>query len=327
MQRQGIMVSDLTVSKAVTAVAREHQFHPVREYLDGLVWDGTKRLDGWLSLYCGAEPSDYAEAVGVKWMISAIARVRIPGVKVDHALILESVQGEGKSTAFSILGEPWFTDDVAQLGTKDAALGTSGVWIVELAELDAMNRAEVSKIKSFISRQVDRVRPVYGRHFAKIPRQCVFCGTSNLNKYLKDDTGGRRFWPVKCGRLLLEALRRDRDQLWAEARVRYEQEERWWLDQPQLIQAAKDEQEERYERDPWEGLIDVFLHGDPELVTTTRILSEVINKERGHWTRTDEIRVGIILNRLGWESGPRKRDGGTRQRTYCRKVEMARAAQ
>src|SRR5262249_2451934 len=154
------------------------------------------RLDDWLTLYCGAEPDDYMHAVGRCWMISGVARAYEPGCQADAVLIFEGEQGAGKSSALAILGGPFYSDDIAELGTRDAAMCTHGIWIVELAELDAMGRAEISRIKAFLSRRTDRFRPPYGHHVIEAPRQCIFAGTVNLNTYLKDETGGRRFWPV-----------------------------------------------------------------------------------------------------------------------------------
>jgi predicted P-loop ATPase len=222
----------------------------------------------------------------------------------------------GKSGALSILGGPFFSDDIGDLGTKDAALGVAGAWIIELAELDAMSRAEVSRVKAFISRRTDRFRPPYGRAIIEAPRSSIFCGSVNPGtKYLKDETGGRRFWPVLCGDTLnLDALRRDRDQLWAEAVHRYRKGDRWWLTEAELVEEVQQEQEERYLSDPWEPLLQGWLPSQTE-VTTAEVLSLCIKKEAGNWTRSDETRVGIILHRLGWESH-REQTGGTRRRVY-----------
>jgi len=319
MERHGICISDSRISKAVLTVAHENDFHPVHEYLGKLVWDKVDRVSDWLTPYCGVDPSDYTRAVGVCWLISAVARIFEPGCKADHALVLEGPQGLGKSTVFQILGGEFYSDDIADLGTKDAALGTTGAWIIELAELAAMGRTEIEKIKSFISRTTDRFRPPYGRHLIEVSRACVFAGSVNLNRYLKDETGGRRFWPVVCGNVLnLAALRRDRDQLWAEAVVRYNQKQRWWLDQMSLIQAASLEQEDRYQSDPWESLIERWLLGHDEC-TTADVLIQAVQKVSGQWTRADEIRVGLILGRLGWAVAGRA--VGTRKRIYREKTQ------
>jgi predicted P-loop ATPase len=132
-------------------------------------------------------------------MISTVARIFEPGVKADCCLILEGEQGSGKSSALRTLAAPWFTDEIAELGSKDAALQSHGVWIIELAELDSMSRADVGRIKAFMSRSVDRFRPPYGKRLIESPRQCVFAGSVNHSDYLRDETGARRFWPVECG--------------------------------------------------------------------------------------------------------------------------------
>jgi predicted P-loop ATPase len=315
MQHRGIQVKDVEVAKAVETVARDRSYHPVREYLEQLKWDGTGRLDQWLILYLGASQSELIQAIGSKWIISGVARIYKPGCKADHCLIIEGPQGSLKSSAVRELAPEWFTDDMPELGTKDAALATIGAWIMELAELDAMTRADVSRIKAFISRSTDRFRPPYGRRMIESPRQCIFAGTVNSSQYLRDETGGRRFWPVTCGRINLDALRRDRDQLWAEAVTRYKRGESWWLEEPALIEAAAEEQETRYSADPWEEPIAAFLSNRTIPVTTADVLRLAIEKPRGQWTRADETRVGAILLRLGCTRGPRE-PTGSRRRTY-----------
>ena len=134
-----------------------------------------------------------------------------------------------------------------------------GVWIIEIAELDAIGKAEVSRIKAFLTRTTDRFRPPYGRYTIEVPRQCVFAGTVNPDTYLRDETGNRRFWPVRCGTIDIEALARDRDQLWAEAVARFRAGAIWWLDTPELIAAATAEQDKRYQADAWDDLIEHWL--------------------------------------------------------------------
>jgi predicted P-loop ATPase len=320
-QHQEMPISNADCNKAIEIVSRDQRYHPVKDYLNSLTWDGQPRLDGWLSRYLGAEPTRLNEAVGSSWMTSAVARAEQPGAQVDHTLILEAPQGRGKSTAISVIGDPFYTDDIAELGTKDASLSTAGVWIVELSELDAMSRAEVSKVKAFLSRRVDRFRPPYGRRLVTVKRQCVFAGTVNQAEYLKDDTGGRRFWPVQCGTFDVEALRRDKDQLWAEALVRYRSGKPWWLDTAELISAAGEEQDARYMADPWEPKIAEWLiEIDRDEVTTADVLEEAIQKRTSDWTRADEIRVGVILRQVGWQPGRRARKPDGRRRPYRRPI-------
>jgi predicted P-loop ATPase len=153
-------------------------------------------------------------------MISAVARIFQPGCKADCCLIFEGKQGRGKSTVVKILSDPWFTDEISELGGREAAIQTAGVWIVELAELASMNRAHVNNIKAFMSRSADRFRRPWGRHAEEFPRQCVFAGTTNKDAYFSDETGNRRFWPVACGPLNLDGIRADRDQLCTTRRSR-----------------------------------------------------------------------------------------------------------
>ena len=264
-------------------------------------------VDDWLLVYLGADGSDYIRAAGAKWLIGAVARVYCPGCKMDTCLVLEGPQGLMKSTTLKILAEPWFTDEVADLGSKDSSMQVHGVLIVEIAELDAMSKSEVSKIKAFMSRSVDRYRPPYGKHLIESPRESVFAGTVNPGvKYLKDETGGRRFWPVKCGRIDIERLKRDKDQLWAEAVVRYKTGATWWMDSEALNQAAEREQADRYDADPWHGAIKDFVEFK-ESTSIAEILDS-IGKSRKDWTPLDKIRVSRCLRVLEWiekQVGPR----------------------
>src|SRR3954470_4414477 len=162
LQHQGIRVGVQIAQQAVEAVAHDHSFHPVEDYLGGLQWDGTPRVDDWMARYLGADQSPYVSAVGRAVLIAAAARIRVPGCKVDTVPIIEGRQGIGKSSGARTLFEPWFTDEIAELGSKDAAMQTRGAWLIEIAELDSMSRAEVSRVKAFVSRSTDRFRPPYG---------------------------------------------------------------------------------------------------------------------------------------------------------------------
>jgi hypothetical protein len=203
LERRGLMVKPDLVRRVVEGVARRNPYHPVRDYLEALpAWDRRPRIGSWLIDYCGvqssdANPNEYAMAVGEKFLISAIARIMVPGCKVDYVLVLEGAQGIGKSTVARILGGEWFTDQLSEMGSKDAAMQVCGVWIVELSELGTLGRSETAREKAFISQQIERFRLPYGHRLIHAPRQCVFIGTTNLDTWLKDETGGRRFWPVQ----------------------------------------------------------------------------------------------------------------------------------
>jgi len=226
------------------------------------------------------EDNAYARAVGARWLISAVARIYQPGAKADCCLILEGPQGIRKSTALRTLAGEYFTDELADLNSKDAALQTRGVWIIELSELDTLARSEIAVIKAFMSRTSDRFRPPYGKRLIESPRQCVFAGTVNHHDYLKDDSGGRRFWPVQCGRIDVGQLERDRDQLWAEARAKYIGGALWWLETAELVEAAEQEQTERYEEDPWTEVIAEWAEVR-ETVALSEILENCLAKPRG----------------------------------------------
>ena len=300
LQHEGVYVSVETAGQAVQTVAQDRRFHPVREYLDGLKWDGLIRLDGWLWLYLGVEKTEYSNTVGARFLISAVARIYQPGAKVDCCLILEGAQGIKKSTALKTLGGEWFTDEIADLGSKDASMQTRGAWIIELAELDSMSRSDVGKIKAFMSRGTDRFRLPYGKRLIESPRQCVFAGSVNHTSYLRDETGGRRFWPVACTKIDIDELQRDRDQLWAEAVHQYRDGVPWWLDTADLNKAAAIEQSDRYEGDPWDGLISNWVT-DRETVSVEDLLTLCIEKAKATWTQTDKNRIARSLRAMNWQ--------------------------
>lgn len=318
LHHRGIAASIEVVGKAVQAVAEERKFHPVREYLASLTWDGEERIEHWLVDHGGVEDTPYVRAVGSRWLISAVARVMHPGCKADCCLILESAhQGAFKSTAVKVLGDPWTTDDMPELGGKDSAIQTTGVWLVELAELDSMRRVEQGRVKAFIGRSTDRYRPPYGKRAMDAPRQCIFAGTVNHSQYLPDETGGRRFWPVKVpSEIDITGLKAAKDQLWAEAYSKYKQGARWWLDDVQLKRAAEVEQRARYEADPWEPRIADWLEKEPRRIvsghketTVEYLLESCINKQVKDWTQQDKNRVARVLRSLKWERYQAREDG------------------
>ena len=254
LQHEKINVSAAITADAVELVAHDCPYHPVKDYLLSCKWDGTKRLDTMMAVYFGAQLSPYSRAIGRMLMVSAVARIFDPGCKVDTLTVLEGKQGLLKSTAIKALFEPWFTDEIADLGSKDAAMQCAGVWCIEIAELDAMNKAEVSKVKAFLSRTADRYRPPYGRRVIERPRSCIFFGSTNNRDYLKDATGARRFHPLAVGmesNIDVGGLGRDRDLLWGEAVEAYNRGDIWWFSDPTAEAAieASTQQEERYQLD------------------------------------------------------------------------------
>lgn len=300
-QQYNLRVKASSVIEAVSVVAHDNSFHPVRNYLNKLEWDRVPRLDTWLNTVMGVTQSGYSAKVGKRWMISAVARVMRPGCKADSVMILEGGQGEGKSTAMSILGGDWFMDTPFALGDKDGFQAIRGKWIIELGELDSFNKAESTKAKQFFSASTDTYRESYGRRTNDVPRQCVFVGTTNQDEYLKDATGNRRYWPVACTKVDLEQLREIRDQLWAEAMFCYEAGEIWWVNRDETAMFSE-AQDERFVVDEWEGPILTWLEESQigETTSGSEVLASALKLDFGHWGKPEQMRVGAIMHRLGW---------------------------
>jgi predicted P-loop ATPase len=235
--------------------------------------------------------------------------------------ILEGDQGTGKSRGMRALSEPWFSDELSDIGSKDAAMQLQGAWFLEIAELDAFSKPDITRIKAFLSRQADRFRPPYGSRVSEFPRQCIFVGTTNSDRYLKDETGGRRFWPVKCGRIDVDAITRDRDQLWAEARLLFEQGTNWWLD-PKTSVLATEQQEERFEADPWHEAVTLFI-ADKRDVSIEEILEAALCLSKRDWNQAAANRVARVLKRLKYPCGSLvwKREQKRRQWRYVRQTD------
>jgi predicted P-loop ATPase len=312
MQEAGIKrMSPTTAAEAVNLHARRRggSYHPLRQYLEGLEWDGTERLPIWLATHLGAERSEYTQAVGKMFLVSMVARIFRPGCKADHMLVLEGPQGQLKSTACAVLGGSYFSDNLPDITSgKEAAQHLRGRWLIEVSEMHAMNRAEASLLKSFISRTTERYRPPYGRCVVNEPRQCVFVGTTNKSAYLRDETGGRRFWPVVTGNIDLDKLANDRDQLFAEAVQAFQRGERWWPDKNFERETIEPQQAARYEGDAWEEPIAAYLAG-LEKTTIVAIATAALGFRTDRLGTADTRRITNILDLKGWEP---KRNNGAR---------------
>jgi predicted P-loop ATPase len=328
LQERGIDTRNAnTIASSVQFTAKEHAVHPVRDYLAALSWDTQPRLSTWLERCLDANgPSDYLSAVGTRFLLSAVARIRSPGCQADHVLVLEGPQGIGKSETARILATnpDWFADDMPDIHTKDAAIQLCGKWIIELAELAAVRRAEIEGVKAFLSREVDVFRPPYGRRSVSVPRQCVFIATTNEALYLRDPTGNRRFWPVKCGCIDLDALRAERDQLWAEAVELYQAGIQWHPTQEESALAA-DEQSERVmvtelEADVAEYLDRMATNGVMEL-DTRRVMVDALHLDASAADFSERaVRLGpqvaAAMARAGWHKVKRTGRPGNRRTTY-----------
>jgi predicted P-loop ATPase len=309
------LIGPETVHKAVELRAREHSFHPVRDYLNGLCWDLKPRVEAWLTAYLGVASTDYTRAIGRMFLVAAVARVFRPGCQADYMLILEGPQGEFKSSACRILGGAWFSDHLPDIATagKDVSQHLRGKWIIEVTELDAMSRAESSQLKAFLTRTVEQYRRSYGRKEVSEPRQCLFVGSTNKRIYLRDETGSRRYWPVETGAIDLPALKRDRDQLFAEALQLFMGGVQWWPDRAFETAHVKPEQEQRFEADPWEDPISAYLQGLPGPLFEV-LISQVARYALGFASdakvgTADARRIAAVLEREGWRRAPRRKDG------------------
>ncbi len=288
-------------TEIVTDYARHNSFHPVRQYLDKLAWDGEARIGGWLVNYAGAEDNEYVRAVASIVLIAAVRRVRQPGCKFDELLVLESPQGTDKSTALGILAvnEDWFTDDLPlDADSKVLMERIAGRWLAELAELKGLRRSAVEHVKAMLSRRVDKARLAYGRMTTEQPRQCVFFGTTNDSEYLRDMTGNRRFWPVKIDKFDLASLRRDRDQLWAEASAREAEGESIRLPE-RLWAVAGEQQAHREVGDPFYEILSTRLHGLEGKVRASDIWEAVGFGDPKNRTQDHSVRLSAAMQKLG----------------------------
>ena len=304
----------------VTAdAARRNGFHPVVEYLAGLHWDGKLRLDTWLPEYGGADDNTFVGSVGALVLIAAVRRVRKPGVKFDEMLVLEGAQGTNKSSALKVLAvrDEWFTDDLPLNAKAQQVIEVlSGKWIVEAGELNGMRRGGIDQLKGFLSRSHDKARMAYDRLEREVARQCVIVGTTNDRRYLRETTGGRRFWPVAVQTFDLDALRRDRDQLWAEAATREAEGAPIRLD-PTLYEDVATEQDARRVEDPFYERLHSALGEEFEGKLKTEDAWQIVGKQAGHRTQDDNARLGDAMRRLGFERTQR-RFGGKPEYCYLR---------
>lgn len=261
------MNNDKDIESAVELVCYNHKYHPVREYLDSLVWDGTPRLDTVLIDYLGADDSAYTRAISRKWLTAAVKRIYHPGCKFDSCLVAYGKQGLGKSTFLQVLAcDKWFNESTIQIGQKDGYQALRGNWLIEFAEFKDLRRSDLEAVKSFISNRSDDYRKAYGTDNCKYPRQCVFYATTNEVEFLKDATGERRFWPFEVTRMLdTTALAAARDQIWAEAVVSMRKGEQLWINPETAADVAEGwraEIENHTQQDLLRSMIDEFLDKD-----------------------------------------------------------------
>ena len=318
------------IADAATELCLEHRFDPIVDYLDGLDWDGKSRLETWVIKYLGAADTPLNRTMGKLALVAGVRRVRKPGTKFDHILTLEGGEGTMKSTSIvTLAGVENFSDQtILTASDKEQQELVRGVWIYEIADLAGMRRADVEKIKAFATRTHDRARPAYGRRRVDAPRRCIFIATTNEDEYLQSQTGNRRFWPLKTGTIDIEGLRRDRDQLWAEA-AEVEAEGEPLVLPKNLWSEASSAQDERRQHDPWDDIL-TGVKGhictneetgiEEERIASDELLRVYLELPPGKTQNADALRLRRVMHRLGW-SGPKKlRFGENPKRGYFREI-------
>jgi hypothetical protein len=309
----GLKPTKQDFDRVIFAAARRSRFHPVKQYLETLEWDGVDRIDEWLSTYGSAENDHYTRAVGRIVLIAAVRRIYEAGIKFDQILVLEGEQGTGKSTAVAALchRSDWFSESLSMSADERQIIEqTAGKWLIEIGELSGYRKREVEHIKEFLSRRVDSARLAYGRLRVERPRQFIFIGTTNESNYLMDDTGDRRFWPVRIREFDITSLERDRDQLWAEAAYYARRGESIQL-ATELWPVAKQEQDARSQQDEWERVVADWLTDELDRpqsslmdggyrTTITAVAKGALNIEAGKLEPPLQKRLVRCMKRAGW---------------------------
>ena len=322
------LYSERKRTKALSNVIRRRSFHPLRDRIKALEWDGVPRIESFLHDFFGAEISDYTNAISRKLFVAGIARLFNPGCKFDYVVVLNGTQGIGKSFTIARLAYDQYSNDLATFKDKAAVEAILGSWLIEIGEMTAHRKAEADEIKQFITRTHDKLRMAYAKNIENYPRQCIFIGSVNDRMFLKDQTGNRRFWVVDCNEkareyVPMEALTLDVvDQLWAEAYQLFLKGEKLYLDEKLEEQAREIQQEHMLISDEelriedflnskiWEGYYKLspeerqFYDGERALERTFTCAAEIwevgLGRSRDKMTRADQIRIGQIVEKLGW---------------------------
>jgi len=299
------------VKEMTSFVGNRNKKNPLHDWLNQKHWDETSRLHDWIIKATGCEDTELHREIGRRWLIQAIARAMTPGCKADCVLILIGKQGAKKSTLLRTLASTrFFADTPIDIGSPNAYTQIRRAWIYEVAELDSVRRSANSATKAFLSAQEDVYRPAYGRHAVTVKRHVCFAGTTNEAQFINDQTGSRRYWPVKVGDIDIEWVARNRNQLWAEAIIEFNAGERWWLED-EVSKSLSEESEQYRHVDPWMERISDWLVGNSASVTTRNILENGLKLEANQMTRSAEMRIGEVMRDLGYER-KRGRKGGKR---------------
>src|SRR5262245_13919396 len=310
-----------TVRHAVKALAYEDRRNVVRDWLNSLNWDEEPRIDYLFEKYFGAVPTEYSRAASKNFMLSMVARIFQPGCQADHMIILEGDQGVKKSTGLQAIGGDWyFEQHVSATKHKEFAENLQGKMLVEISELDAFRKTEITSVKATITDKNDRYREPWARHSTDHPRQSIFAGTTNASDWNHDASGARRFWPIECrGEIKVESLRIDREQLFAEAVCRYKCGEMWW-EMP--IEETRRQQERRYTPPPWCEFIQFYFEYEFVVeeddqgnktkswkkretplteVSIPELMFNVLDIPKAQCTKAKQMEVADCLKYLGWK--------------------------
>lgn len=292
-------MQERTVASAVRLVARQRTRHVVRDWMRSLTWDHVPRIRRAFCEHWGAEDTPYVRAASRNFFIGLAARILQPGCKLDTMPVFEGPQGIRKSTALAALGGPWYSIAHEAVGSKDFLQGLRGVWLLEIAELQSFSKADVMSVKNMLSSPCDDYRPSYGRHVLRYPRQCVMAGTTNADQWGADDSGLRRFWPIQCGTIDVEALLRARDQLIAEAVEAVDAGGAWW----EMPLDTSEVQSARQYHDEWTGPVFEWmaLQAPGVGVLLLDILTGPLRTPVERCEKSLQLRVASILRLGGWE--------------------------
>jgi putative DNA primase/helicase len=306
---------------AVMRHAKENAYHPVRDYLRSLKWDGTPRLNFWLHSCLGAQNTPFTRAVGRKTLIAAVARAFQPGCKVDTVLVLEGPQGIKKSTSIAALFGKDHTAESVNLFDQHnkMVMAMMGAWCVELAEFIAITKRDENQVKGMLSMQIDKVVLPYAKMVSEHPRQCIFFGTINPGDggYLTDSTGNRRYWPVAVTKADIDMITKHRDQIWAEAYHAYKNDETWWLSDEEECLAAR-QVAEREEYDVWDEILDEKLRSESVQSISVGAALQKIGVPNERMDRKARDRVADSLRRIGFKSKVGKKRDENGERTSVR---------
>lgn len=306
--------SNTEMRHLVDAVAMARSIHPVRAMFDRMKWDGVPRLDNWAIDYLGADsqPEEYIKAVSKCWLIAAVKRIYEPGAEFHHMLVFEGGQAAGKSSFLKAMatfgGVKYFTDNMTfDLINKplDAANMMRGCLIIEFAEMSGKSKADREKIKQWITWTHDEYTPKFSNQIVKQPRQCVFAASTNENHYLDDPTGGRRFWPIKVGKIDHAGFEAVKDQIWAEAIHRYKMGELHYIPiNDPIYDLAKNEQSQRYNESPWRVLIERYMIDENiSDISTAEIMHKVLAIPQERWSNKQyQIAIGDVMRELGYSN-------------------------